>query len=162
RDMKGRLEVFQGFRQDETPRYGPWPGVIGVSGAQNVGKSVTITTLVVMALFQHARVVVCDTHYQKSRSLYKKLVALEEWIVFAKTEAEVLAEAQHFSSELANRKRGGNAYPYVFVLDEAASILKRSDIGRDVIPVIEEGSQEGQGYNMTIILGIHDFSASGL
>ena len=159
---EGRLEVFQGYRQDETPRYGPWPGVIGVSGAQNVGKSVTITTLVVMALLQHARVVVCDTHYQKSRSLYKKLVALEEWITFAKTEQEVLAEAQHFSTELANRKRGGNPYPYVFVLDEAASILKRSEIGRDVIPMIEEGSQEGQGFNMTIILGIHDFSQDGL
>ena len=159
---EGQLEVFQGYRQDETPRYGPWPGVIGVSGAQNVGKSVTITTLVVMALLQHARVVVCDTHYQKSRSLYKKLVALEEWITFARTEQEVLAEAQNFSAELAARKRGSNPYPYVFVLDEAASILKRSDIGKEVIPVIEEGSQEGQGYGMTIILGIHDFSQDGL
>ena len=162
RDTEGRLEVFQGFRQDETPRYGPWPGVIGVSGAQNVGKSVTITTLVVIALMQHAKVVVCDTHYQKSRSLYKKLVGLEEWITFAKTEEEVLREAQLYSAELANRKRGGNPYPYVFVLDEAASVLKRSEVGRDIIPAIEEGSQEGQGFNMTIILGIHDFSQDGL
>ncbi len=154
--------MFQGFKRNGTMRYGRSPGVIGVAGAQNVGKSVTIANLAVMFAMQHAYVVVNDTHHMKTRSLYRKLEAMEEHITFAKTEEQVLEQAELFSNELASRKHGSNPYPYVFILDEAASILKRSDVGGMVMQVIEQCGQEGQGFNMTIILGIHDFSKDGL
>jgi len=156
-------EMLRGYRAlDSNPVYGSWPGVIAVSGGQNTGKSVTIATLSTIAAMQYARVVVCDTHHTKARSLYKKLAVLSDYITFARTEEQVLEQAEIFSQELANRKQGSEIYPYVFVLDEAASILKRSNVAQKVIPVIERASQEGHGYEMSVILGIHDFSNEGL
>ncbi len=157
----GKLLMLQGFRLDESARYGEWPGVIGVSGMQNVGKSVTIEMLAIIALMSQAHVVVCDTHHMKARSLYKKLQCLEGLITFARTEKEVLREAQKFSSELARRKEGSEPAPYVFILDEAASVI-RSDIGDEIVAITEEASQEGHGYNLHMVLAIHDFSKDGL
>jgi hypothetical protein len=153
--------MFQGFRADLSIRYGTWPGVIGVAGMQNVGKSVTIETLAIIALMQHAHVVVCDTHHTKARSLYKKLQTLEGYITFARNESEVLRQAENFSQELVNRKAGSEPFPYVFILDEAASVI-RSNIGEQITTIIEEASQEGHGYNLHLILAIHDFSKDGL
>jgi hypothetical protein len=48
------------------------------------------------------------------------------------------------------------------VLDEAASILKRSDVSKQIVPIIEQTGQEGHGYNMSLIMAIHDFSKDGL
>ena len=153
--------MLQGFRADGTPRYGTWPGVIGVAGMQNVGKSVTIETLAIIALMQLAHVVVCDTHYMKARSLYKKLQCLEGYITFAKSEQEVAREARKFSQELQRRKGGSEIYPYIFILDEAASIV-RSPVGDGIVTTIEEASQEGHGFSMHLVLAIHDFSKDGL
>ncbi len=161
KEETGELQMLRYFGQDELPRYGQWPGVIGVSGMQNVGKSVTLVTLAIIALWQGAKVVVCDTHHMKARSLYKKLQALDGRIIFARTEKEVLAEAQNFSQELNERKTGKEPIPYVFILDEAASVI-RSDIGEEITTVIEESSQEGHGFNMHVVLAIHDFSQDGI
>lgn len=160
-DEEGKPLMLQGFRADTTPRYGQWPGVIGVAGMQNVGKSVTIETLAIIGMMQGAQVVVCDTHHMKARSLYKKLSCLDGFIRFAKTEQEVAREARKFSQELAARKAGREAYPYIFILDEAASIV-RSPIGDDVVNVVEEASQEGHGFHMHLVLAIHDFSKDGI
>jgi len=156
-------EMLRGYRaSDNSPVYGSWPGVIAVSGGQNTGKSITIATLATIATMQYARVVVCDTHHTKARSLYKKLAVLSDYITFARTEEQVLEQAEIFSQELANRKQGSEIYPFVFVLDEAASILKRSHIAKKVVPVIEQASQEGHGYEMSVVLGLHDLSNEGL
>jgi hypothetical protein len=156
------VEMFQGFREDGTRRYGSWPGVIAVAGGQNVGKSVTLLSLVIVALLQGARIVVCDVHWSKSRSLYKKLESLTGLVTFAKSYDEVAREASAFSEELAARKRGSEPYPYLFVLDEAASVIKRSEVGEQVCSVIEQASQEGHGYNLSVMLACHDWSKDGL
>lgn len=153
--------MFQGYRRDDSPRYGPWPGVIAVSGMQNVGKSKTLVTLALIALLQGAKVVVCDTHHSKVRSLYKNLQALEGYITFALTEKEVLRQAQLFSQELASRKNGSDAFPYVFILDEAASIM-RSKIKEHITGIVEESSEEGHGFNLHMVIAVHDFSQDGL
>ena len=156
--------MFQGYKKDETARYGAWPGTIAVTGMQNVGKSVTMLMLILIALYQGAYVVVCDTHKTKARSLYKKLVALTGIIVFATTEAEVLHETQRFSEELQARKNGSDQYPYVIFYDEFASLIRaRNEELRKLLPtVIEEASQEGQGYNLNLVLAIHDLSNDGI
>ena len=157
----GMMLMFQGFRQDASIRYGEWPGVIAVSGMQNVGKSVTIMTLVIIALLQGAKVVVCDTHYRKQRSLTRKIEALRNFIEFANTEEEVRKRTEEFSLELANRKNGSEPFPYILVYDETASLM-RSDIAGDITNTLEEASQEGHGFNMHLILAVHDFSQDGL
>lgn len=156
--------MFQGFRKDETMRYGSWPGVIAVTGMQNVGKTITLVMLILIALLQGSKVVVCDTHRTKARSLYRKIIALREYVTFATTEEEVLAETSHFSEELNSRKQGSNPYPIVIFYDEFNSLIRaRNEELRKLLPTtIEEASQEGAGYNLHMVVAIHDLSNNGI
>lgn len=158
------MKMLMGFRVDESPRYEPWPGVIAITGQQNVGKSVTMTMLVVIALLQGAHIVVCDTHKTKPRSISKKLAALEGVITFANTEDDVLRETQKYSEELHNRKTGSPPYPYILFYDEFNSLVKsQNEELRKSIPVaMEEGGREGHGYEMHVVAAIHDLSNSGI
>lgn len=164
KEEAGQALMLQGFRADETPRYGEWPGVIAITGMQNVGKTVTMLTLIIIALLQGAHVVVCDTHHSKARSLFKKIEALKGYITFATTEEEVLRETRRFSDELRNRKNGSNPYPYVLFYDELCSLIRaRNEELREALPtVMEEGSQEGHGYGLHIVAAIHDISNTGI
>jgi hypothetical protein len=46
------VKMLRGFKRDGSPVYGSFSGVIGVAGNQNVGKSVTITVLSIIAIMQ--------------------------------------------------------------------------------------------------------------
>lgn len=158
------VKMLVGFRQDESPRYEPLPGVIAITGMQNVGKSVTMLMLIMIAVFQRAHVVICDTHNSKARSLYKKVAALSGFVTFALTESDVLKETRKFSAELHNRKQGSNPYPYIIFYDEFCSLIRsQNEELREALPVaMEEGSQEGQGYGLHIVAAIHDLSNDGI
>jgi hypothetical protein len=164
REEEGQPLMLQGFRMDTTPRYGSWPGVIAITGMQNVGKTITMVTLIIIALLQGARVIVCDTHHSKARSLFKKIEALKGLVTFAVTEEEVLKETRAFSEELSKRKGGSEPYPYIIFYDELCSLVRaKNDELREVLPtVMEEASQEGHGYGLHLVAAIHDVSNAGI
>lgn len=159
-----QMLMFQGVRADGTYRYGPWPGVIAIVGMQNVGKTITMVLLIVAAILQGAKVVICDTHHAKARSLYKKVLSLQGFVSFATTEEEVLIETQEFSQELASRKCGSEPRPYIIFYDELCSLIRtQNEELRILLPtVMEEASQEGHGYNMHMVSAIHDMSNRGI
>jgi len=154
--------ILVGFREDQSPRYERMPGVTAITGMQNVGKSVTMLMLVLIALLQGANVVVCDTHFNKARSLYKKIAGLSDYLTFALTEEEVLQETRNFSQELLNRKRGSRPYPYVIFYDELNSLVRSKQLKEQIVTTMEEASQEGLGFNLHLVCAIHNLSNDGI
>lgn len=157
----GMSLMFQGYRQDGSIRYGEWPGVIAISGMQNVGKTVTTVTLLVIGLLQGARISVCDTHFRKERSLSRKIEPLRNFLELANSPEEVRTKTEEFSNELQRRKGGSECFPYILVYDEFASLM-RTDMSDDISRTVEEASQEGHGFNMHLMIIVHDFSNDGL
>lgn len=150
-----------GFYPNGDPFFREWPAFIGVVGAQNTGKSVTIAGLAIIALWLGMEVTVCDPH-NKDRALYNKLYPLDGYITFATSKDDIEHEVVNFSKELEYCKlHGTRRKPKVLIMDEIASMM-RSDIMEIIANSMDEASQEGHGFNLFMIIAIHDLSNKGI
>jgi len=156
--------VLYGYRQDGTPRYGPYQaGTVGIGGKGEVGKSVTMMIRIIIALMLGWRVTICDPHKHKDRSIWKKLEPLTPWIEWAFSKEEILAAAEQFSGELDQRKAGVQLAPHLIVYDEFKSIVKHSpEICKEVVKSVEIASDEGMGFGMGCLLACHGWTEDSI